>query len=227
MANDRLRERIRHLREKTSARGCTEAEAMAAAAKAAQLMRDHGLSDADIVFDEQASPSRQKGGGQKAKLWGAIALCTNTASIVISDRAETRVAFVGREPGPDIAVYLRVICERAIDRELRVFKQSAIYRRQRKPASRRETAAAFVAGMVLRLTIRLRELFRPSVDAAARKQALTVLGERYPSASNLKGPVAPLGRHKATEAGFVAGGKPTLAHGVGGAGGTLAIGSGS
>ena len=52
MTSQKIRDRIRALRDKTAARGCTEAEALAAAEKAAQLMRDHGVSEADIVMDE-------------------------------------------------------------------------------------------------------------------------------------------------------------------------------
>ena len=37
---EKLKVKIRALREMTSARGCTEDEAMAAAAKAAELMRE-------------------------------------------------------------------------------------------------------------------------------------------------------------------------------------------
>ena len=226
MSSARIRQRILRLRELTQARGCTEAEALAAAEKAAQLMRDHGLSEADIVIDEQASASRQQGGGMKARLWPVIAYCTNTASIVISDASGTTVAFVGREPGPEIAVYLREICERAVDRELRLFKSSPIYRRQRKMSSKRETAAAFVAGMVHRLSTRLREVFGPSIDKAAREQAVAALDERYPSSHELARPKAPLGRESAAMAGFAAGNRVTLAHGVGEAAAPLAIGGG-
>ena len=227
MSSARIRQRILRLRELTQARGCTEAEALAAAEKAAQLMRDHGLSEADIVIDEQASASRQQGGGMKARLWPVIAYCTNTAVIVTSDASgATVVAFVGREPGPEIAVYLREICERAVDRELRLFKQTPIYRRQRKMSSKRETAAAFVAGMVHRLSTRLREVFGPSIDKAAREQAVVALDERYPSSHELARPKAPLGRESAAMAGFAAGNRVTLAHGVGEAAAPLAIGGG-
>jgi len=215
-AQRKLKDRIRRLRELTEERGCTEAEALAAAEKAAQLMRDHGLSDADIVMDEQSSSTKNKGGGQKARLWPVIAHCTNTASIVITRRDGADVAFIGREPGPEIAVYLRDVCERAIDRELRRFKLTKLYRRQRKPSSRRETAAAFVAGMVDRLSRRLIDVFGPSTSAEARGEADRALAERY-NAVDLPRPKAPQGRWDAQDAGSRAGDAVTLSHGVGGA----------
>ncbi len=224
MASKRIRERILALREMTAARGCTEAEALAAAGKAAQLMADHGLSEADIVMDEQASKAKEAGRGPKGKLWGTIAYCTNTASIMVDNGFERRVAFVGREPGPEIAVYLRDICERAIDRELRQFKQSKLYRRQRKASSRRETASAFTHAMVYRLSVRLRQVFGPSLNAEAGRQAVAALDERYPKATQIAQVRAPLGRLDAAMAGNAAGEKVTLAHGVGGSSEPLAIG---
>lgn len=224
-AQRRLRERIRRLRELTADRGCTEAEAMSAATKAAQLMRDHGLSDADIVMDEQASAARQKGGGQKARLWPIIAHCTNTSSIVVTRWSGTEVSFIGREPGPEIAVYLREICERAIDRELARFKLTKLYRRQRKVSSRRQTAAAFVAGMVARLSDRLLEVFGPTISPEVRHEAEHALAERYAGSVTLEKPKAPLGRWGAAAAGFIAAENVTLAHGVGGIAVPLQIGA--
>ena len=61
LAREKLLKRIQALLAKTSARGCTEGEAIAAAEKAAELMREHGLSESDLVMDRQSSPSRTRG----------------------------------------------------------------------------------------------------------------------------------------------------------------------
>ncbi len=50
---DRLVQRIRALRAKTVEQGCTEAEAMAAAAKVAELLDRHGLSLSDVELQRQ------------------------------------------------------------------------------------------------------------------------------------------------------------------------------
>ena len=51
---DRLRSRIAALAAKTIANGCTEAEALAAAAKVAELLDRHALSMSDVEI--RASP---------------------------------------------------------------------------------------------------------------------------------------------------------------------------
>lgn len=223
-ARSKARERVKRLREMTASRGCTEAEALAAAEKAAQLMRDHGISEADITIDEASSRTRQAGHGQKARLWPAIAHCTNTAVIVIRD-AGTDVSFVGREPGPEIAVYLRDVCERAIDRELARFKATPAYRRKRSLTVKRQMAAAFVGGMVNRLIYRLLDIFGPTIRREDRDEAEQALMERYSGAVDLPKPKRELRHIGAAVAGFMAGNNVTLAHGVAGAEGPLAIGA--
>lgn len=223
-ASQKIRDRVRRLRERTTDRGCTEAEAMSAAEKAAQLMRDYGLSDIDILMDEQSSPSKQRGGSPKARLWPVIAYCTNTASIVLERMNGADVAFIGREPGPVVAVYLRDVCERAVDRAVREFKTGTFYRRRRGLASKRAAANAFVDGMVSRLNSRLVELFGPSVSAVARDEASAALEERYPRTVPVKRPRRDLRHNAAANAGWYAGNEVNLAHGVGGVNAPLQIG---
>ncbi|SCM75420.1 conserved hypothetical protein [uncultured Pleomorphomonas sp.] len=50
---EKLKAKIRALREMTSTRGCTEDEAMAAAAKAAELMREYGVSDVELETESK------------------------------------------------------------------------------------------------------------------------------------------------------------------------------
>lgn len=223
----RIRERLKRLREMTASRGCTEAEALAAAEKAAQLMRDHGITAADLEIEEASSPTRQAGHGMKARLWPVISFCTNTASIVVRDDDGADLTFVGREPGPAIAVYLWDVCERAIDRELVRFKSSTPYRRKRKLTVKRQMAAAFVIGMILRLSERLKLLFEPSIDVPSREAAKAALVERYPDSLVLRRPRAKVRHVEAVAAGLMAGDKVTLAHGVNAAGAPLQIGGAS
>ena len=60
---ERIKARIRQLREMTAARGCTEAEARAAARKVAELMAAYKLTDQDIdmgVADAAMYEAKQK-----------------------------------------------------------------------------------------------------------------------------------------------------------------------
>lgn len=225
MASQKIKDRIRRLREMTAGRGCTEAEALSAAEKAAQLMRDHGLSEADIVMDEQKSKAKNRGGSPVAALWPVIAYCTNTASIIIDEGGNgVAVSFVGREPGPAIAVYLRTVCERAVDRAVREFKTGGFYRRRRGLASKRAAVNAFANAMVNRLTSRLVELFGPTISDEQRNEAKAALAQLYPSTSPVRGPRKDLRHMGAAALGWAAGSAVPLAHGVSGGQGPRQIG---
>lgn len=225
----KLRKRLKALRDKTTVNGCTEAEALAAAEKYAEILRDHGLSDSDVVFDEQARSARHSARGQKAALWPTIATCTNTAFIVLQYLDGNRVSFVGREPGPEIACYLREVCERAVDHELARFKATPLYRRKRSLKVKRQLSAAFVGVMVRVLNRRLLEIFGPTISAEARKAAQLACRERYSGGALQPLPKLALRSRdaQAAMAGMQAAQRTTLAHGVGGAASPHLIGRGS
>lgn len=220
----KIRDRILKLREMTAARGCTEAEALAAAAHAAQLMRDHGLSEADIVMEEKRSGRAGAGKAIRAKLWPVIATCTNTAALILEDATGTTVNFIGATPGPDVAVYLRDVCERALDRAIREFKAGKFYRRRRGLASKRAAVADFSVGFVNRLSYRLIDTFTQVMDRAARDTAIATRDQRYANSVEVPPPSAPLRHNEARAAGWIAGKDVTLAHGVGGNAAPLQIG---
>lgn len=211
----KVRERIRRLRELTAARGCTEAEALAAAEKAAQLMRDHGLVDEDIVMDEQRSRSKRGGQSMRAHFWPVIATCTNTAVIIVDTADGFAVSFLGREPGPAIAVYLRDVSERALDRAIADFKAGQVYRRFRKLSSKRAAVADFSNVFVARMNRRLRETFAKSIDDGAKALSDAELTRRYPDTVESEAPARPYFHFGARSAGLRAAEAVTLAHGVG------------
>lgn len=214
MTSETLLRRLRALRAMTTANGCTEAEAMSAAAKAAEIMRDAGLTESDLEIGEASSPSKSKGRSVASDLWPVIAFCTNTATIVMSNGDSVSVNFVGREPGPEIAVYLREVCERAIKQELQTFKAGDYYRRRRTLKTRRRAAEDFTLGMVLRLRRRLLELFSPTRSDAARARAVEALDQRYPDTSKLKFRDRTIRNAEAAVQGFAAGGRIPLSHGM-------------
>lgn len=216
MASQKIRDRIRHLREMTSSRGCTEAEALAAAEKAAQLMRDHNLSDSDLVMDEEAVKGRDKGRSIKAKLWPIIAYCTNTQSIIHVERDGARHSFIGRDPGPQIAIYLYDVCDRAVDYGVRRFKLGKIYRSRRTLSTRRQAVADYTEGFVNRLSHRLLDVFGPTIDDAARAAAKTAMVERYGDGQAIATRKAPGRFFEARASDWRNAGDVTLAAGVGG-----------
>lgn len=222
---ERLKAKIAALLAKTRAAGCTEAEAMAAAAVAARLMAEHAFDQAEIEMTEASAPDHTRRPGWRDQLSNAIAYVTNTATMTIEARAE--ILFVGREPGPDIAAYLRDVCIRAVVREVQAFKETPFYRRRRKLATRRTAVADFISGMVIRLTVRLTELFKPVISQQARAEAQQAVARRFPKMVTVTAKQRDPRFSQATAAGWGAGGQVGLHHAVAGTAAPKLIGGGS
>lgn len=217
-----LAAKIAALRAKTVRAGCTEAEALAAAELAARLMAEHGLSEAEIGITEARSTADPERSAWRLTLTGAIAQVTNTAGL-FDGRA---VLFVGRDPGPEIALYLRDLCFRAVEREVEWFRATEFYRRRRNTKTRRRALEDFRHGMVARLGIRLREIFAPLMSPEQLLLAREALAKRHPDTELMKPTLRDPRFNEAALAGLIAGDRIPLSHGVGGPAAPLAIAGG-
>ncbi len=161
----------RALLDKTVANGCTEAEALAAAEKARAIMAERGISDADLAMGEaRAAEDQPARPAWHHTILTAAALCTNTAVLLERDG----YVFVGAEPGPEIAVYLRDVALRAIDSGVAAFRLTPAVAGQRLFALRDRAERDFTAAFVERLALRLVDVFRPQRErrrAPARRGA--------------------------------------------------------
>jgi len=221
MTSPSIKQRIAALLKMTTASGCTEAEALAAAEKAAALMREHGLSEADITIGQASARSASKGQSARDDLWKIVAYCTNTAPTFVHEHGKrgAELVFVGRDPGPEIAAYLVAVLNRAVDTGIAEFKAGTFYRRRRSDATRRAAVRDFTIGMVGRLSRRLIEIFGPSIDKKANALAKAARDERFAGALPVSGPSGGKVRFDdAAWSGWVAGNRVNLAQGV--AGGT-------
>lgn len=113
--------RIRALRNMTVENGCSEAEAMIAAEKLADALRDYNmtLDEADMrasPFDEQTHVGAGSVGLKLWKVAVAIARLTNTKQWRAGDDL-TRLTFLGLSHEVAIATYLLALCERAMNTE--------------------------------------------------------------------------------------------------------------
>ena len=174
---DRLRARLRALLDKTVANGCTEAEALVAAEKARAIMAEHGISAADLAMGEaRADEDQPARPAWHNTILTAAALCTNTAVLLRRDA----YVFVGAEPGPEIAVYLRDVALRAVDSGVAAFRLTPAVAGQRLFALRDRAERDFTAAFVQRLAVRLVEVFRPQRDDSARRRAVAHRDALYP-----------------------------------------------
>lgn len=215
MNRETIRKRVNALRERTMARGCTEAEAMEAAAKVAELMREHSLSGDDLDMGEEVAIVRASDKRLRQYLWAMVAVCSNTKAITRKLIDNLQVVYVGRDPDPEIAAYLLDVCNNVIDAELRIFRKAEFYRSRRKASTRRKAAADFTVAIVERLCNRLHDLFRDDIDGVRAAKASTELDRRFPS-NRAAGPAKP---HKVTYAsaagaGWSAGGRVNIGRGV-------------
>lgn len=178
MSTDRNRilEKIAALRARTVENGCTEAEAMEAAQKIAELMEKYDLSMTDVELGaaECVMESDRTARNSPISYCGpAVGYFTDTRSWsflrrepvfdddLIHGRRQTGwrevedVTFFGLPHDVEIAIYLFGICRGALDRETERFMPSiALYRRP----VRDERLHAFQSGMVDRMAKRLRDM---------------------------------------------------------------------
>lgn len=210
--------KIKRLRELTAARGCTEAEAMSAATKVAALMQQYGLTDDDLNISVDAAETRVRLRSQRRRLALVIGHVTNTVIVYDLVPGEGyRCLFVGVTPGPLVAAYLRDICERAIDREIRTFKRSEVYGRRRSLSTKRQAVRDFSNAMVNRLATRLLDMFEGAISKQLSDRAAAFRAENF---ETFEIPLAKARRPRfagAAQAGWRAGGAVALNHGVGGA----------
>lgn len=221
---DKIKAKIRALREKTVAAGCTEEEALAAAEVAARIMAEAGLSDTDVEMTAERARETKSRATWRAHISASVAHVTSTAAILLPDSQE--IEFVGRAPGPEVAAYLYAVLTGAVLREQSRFKATDEYCRRRTTRTRRAALADFAFGMVLRLRRRLWDLFASSLNADARAAARQALLVRHTDTEKFSWAPKKPRFQSATTAGYQAGGKVTLAHGVarGADGQPLAIG---
>ena len=218
MTDRSLIERIRKLKQLTTARGCSEAEAMAAAAKVAALMKQAGLTDAMVDAEQCGSYSMTGGRSVRRAVWTAIAHYTNTALITVRCTGEKGCipTFVGYGGGPEVADYLRVVCDRAIERETRQFKAGTFYRRRRSRKTRRVAVHEFTIGLCSRIIDKLADLFADQVSEDMRRSAVALRDDLYTDTHTVSIAARADRYSEAVAAGAAAGGRVRLSHGVNG-----------
>jgi len=179
----KVKARIRALAARTVERGCSEAEAMAAAAKVGELLEVYGLSMSEVELREEAciqrvlvfdDPRRQAMG----RLFPALLRFTECRGWTVG-RAD--YVIFGLEPDVQMAEYLMQVIAGALAFEEARYRGGGDYaarvaRGGRKPASAKAQAAlrSFRIGFADRVAARLEELgsHRRATEAAAVAEAV-------------------------------------------------------
>jgi hypothetical protein len=153
----KIRAKLAALRAKTTANGCTEAEALAAAEKAAELMSRHGVTQADLdrpVYDEL----RVQLGARRSPLddvWPMVAKFADCRGWLHRDGTRWRFVYFGRDADVLVAEYVHEIIRRAAETAVVNFKASRDYQNRRKPKTRAHALKAFLEGFVVSIRAKL------------------------------------------------------------------------
>ena len=167
----KVKARIRALAAKTVERGCSEAEALAAAAKVGELLDVYGLSMSEVELREEACVQRRAaftGPARTALRWLYPALLRFCECRGWTDGRQDFVLF-GLEPDVQMAEWLLHVVARALQHEEARYRAGPAY------AARREAPQAvlrsFRYGFADRLSKRLDELAAARAAAMAERRA--------------------------------------------------------
>lgn len=182
-ASNTIIEKIRALRARTETAGCTEDEAMEAAAMIARLMSKHELSDNDITEAEQTGAGVGTDDlGQTTKhrdaaldyVAGAIQRLTETKIVVTSTKrgnrtTESAFRVYGLDADREMATYLMEVVRGAATRG---WNEHSARTGQTGTAARN----SFRLGVCVRVAARINEVAQEREDARKAQQEATQTG---------------------------------------------------
>jgi hypothetical protein len=157
---EKLKTRIRGLRAKTTDNGCTEAEAMSAAAKVAELLDRYDLSLTDVEIRDALCERREYETHHNKRIplgdcIGAIAnFCDCRVWREKSPTGDARYVFFGLSSDIEVAHYLTDLIDGAVRFELGRYKTTSDYQRLRHQ-ERHMANASFTLGMVASIADKL------------------------------------------------------------------------
>jgi hypothetical protein len=153
------------LRSKTTDNGCTEAEALSAAAKVAELLDRYDLSLTDVELRAAPCERREYENPRKKRVpldgcIGAIADFCDCRVWREKNRAgDVRYVFFGLSSDIEVAHYLTELIDNAVRSEVGRYKISAGYRRFRHQ-DRHVANSSFALGMVASIADKLTAMKR-------------------------------------------------------------------
>lgn len=168
---ERIKEKLSALRDKTIANGCTEGEAMAAAAAAARIMERHGINASEL--EAMAGRAANDGGYGETRgqangrsLHESVRYCGGTIGKVAgvlpmqgNGPMGKYIKFYGLESDRLYAEYLLSLIHIAMDSECARYLKSPA-----RTGNARTARASFMVGMAGRITQRLEAMILENSD---------------------------------------------------------------
>lgn len=160
MDKKKIIEKIRALQAKTTQSGCTEEEAIAAAAMVQRLLEKYNitLEECDIresEFSKKEHPQDDQIGRSLYRVASAIAYMMDIRYWSAKPGSPKVITFFGFDHEVQIASYLLDICKNAIETQIAKEEYSARLLRER---ARNRYISSFIDGMTDRLAKRIREM---------------------------------------------------------------------
>lgn len=174
-ALEKLKARIQGLRAKTTDNGCTEGEALSAAAKVAELLNRYDLALSDVEIRDASCERLEYETHRNKRIppgdcIGAIAnFCDCRVWREKSPTGDARYVFFGLRSDIEVAHYLTDLIDSAVRFELGRYKTTADYQRFRHK-ERHIANASFTLGMVASIADKLTAM------KAGRDQANSAAG---------------------------------------------------
>jgi hypothetical protein len=159
----RVIERIKALRAKTTAQGCTEQEALRAAEKVAELLDRYGLSVSEIEFRNQScegfgiDTGRRQRGPVDRCVTGIASFCDCRVWSETSQSGTVRYVFFGLPADVEAAHYLYDLVAIAFDTETVAFRAGATFGNM-LGGERRGAVASFQIGLAIGISEKLAKL---------------------------------------------------------------------
>ena len=166
---EKMIDKVRALFAKTVDAGCTEDEAISAAAKAGDLMDQYDLTQSEVDLEREQSsidPEGKVWGKKKAhESWMAVSAVgrfTNCTGYRDNKHADVECVFIGFPQDREVAFYLMELIKNCMEMSFRQYLNSS---ERPEYVHGRTLRASFMRGMVARIAVRL------NVMTAARKRA--------------------------------------------------------
>ena len=138
---ERVKRVIQSLQAKTTANGCTEAEALAAAAKLGQLLEEHNLSLDEVGVREEAAACKKNEVYAADDFAGVLIVGIGHFCEIIAYRSSGeghagKYVFFGTPHDLEIALYLYEVCAEAMEYDWTTFMESYGYSMKKRQSFR-------------------------------------------------------------------------------------------
>lgn len=186
----KLRQRLAALRNMTTANGCTEAEAIAAAEKAAELLASTGMTDIELDASLMEGLAVDIGTRRRPidSVWITVAVFAECHGYLERDRNRWRWVYFGDPANILVAEYVHEVVRRAARTAAREFRAGEVYRRRRTARTKAQALKAleegFATGIAPKIMAGLWRRKGVSGQPTAERQAL-VQSIRAPIKSEL------------------------------------------